>query len=184
MLSQTHREAARRARLQALRAHDMAAYLALVATERSHLLQEALAQTDECLQRLARRLPVSVRARLQAAVRQQQGVAVRRTPGGKGRVYSISQFVLFHTNIPPTYTQPPRVHWTACNKPMMHGVHWQHHCRQTLPPNQPCCVGGNSLGFKCRDYDGWWGCLTHSSTASWRYEEWMGGVCMVCVWCV
>ncbi len=104
MLSQTHSEAARRARLPALRAHDMAAYLALVAKERSHLLQEALAQTDECLQRLARRLPVSVRARLQAAVRQQQGVAVRRTPGGKARVYIISQFVLFHTNIPPTYT--------------------------------------------------------------------------------
>lgn len=60
----THREAARLARLEALRAHNMGAYLALVQQERSEVLHRVLARTDECLQCLARRLPASLAAQL------------------------------------------------------------------------------------------------------------------------
>lgn len=71
------REAARRARLEALRAHDMDAYVALVQQERSEVLHRVLARTDECLQRLARRLPGPLAARLLASDSAQQHEAWR-----------------------------------------------------------------------------------------------------------
>lgn len=62
--NQPQREAARLARLEALRAHDMDAYLRLVQQERSEVLHSVLTCTDECLQRLAQRLPAPLAAQL------------------------------------------------------------------------------------------------------------------------